>query len=169
MFTWNFFSLFTCHLINKNYQEQHQGGIRSSFPHVRLCLNLVAAEARATSQKMICKEDSLQEAHGSANAEARRRTGVLYSSDDRHYEGDFDAENHLGKAEESKFLQRMHQQLGCGQMKVNFCVSRESFQFLCLELTPYLQRNSVVQKSLSAEKRVAITLWRLGTNINIVL
>ena len=49
------------------------------------------------------------------------------------------------------------------EWKRNFRVSRATF--LCLELTPYLQRSSIVRKSLSVEKRVAITLWRLGTNI----
>ena len=42
-----------------------------------------------------------------ANAEARLRTGRSFDNDPR-YGGDFDAENHLGKADESKFLQRIH-------------------------------------------------------------
>ena len=45
---------------------------------------------------------------------------LLSSDDDRRYGGDFDAENYLGKAEESKFLQRMHQQLGCRRMEEKF-------------------------------------------------
>ena len=69
---------------------------------------------RTTSKKMLRKEDSVQEANGRANAEARRRTGVLSSDNDHRYGGDFDAENHLGKAEESKFHRKMHQQLRCG-------------------------------------------------------
>jgi len=51
------------------------------------------------------------------------------------------------------------------EWKRNFRVSRATFQFLCLELRPYLQRRSVVRLPLSVEMRVAITLWRLGTNI----
>ena len=43
--------------------------------------------------------------------------------------------------------------------------SREIFAFLCLELTPCLERSSAVRSVLSVKKRVAITLWRLRTNI----
>ena len=66
------------------------------------------------------------------------------SDDDRCYGGDFDAENHLGKAEESKFFDECINNWDADEWKRNFCVSRATFQFLCLELTPYLQRSSVV-------------------------
>lgn len=56
----------------------------------------------------------------------------------------------------------MHQKLERRQMESN--LRRETFQFLCLELRPYLQRRSVVWMPLSVEKRVAITLWRLRRN-----
>ena len=51
------------------------------------------------------------------------------------------------------------------EFKRNFRVSKSTFRFLCLELTPYLERSSAVRMALSVEKKVAITLWRLGTNI----
>ena len=51
------------------------------------------------------------------------------------------------------------------EWKRNFRVSKATFQFLCLELAPSLQKSSAVKTPLSVEKRVAITLWRLGTNI----
>ena len=51
------------------------------------------------------------------------------------------------------------------EWKRNFRVSRTTFQFLCLELTPYLQKSNVVRTPLSVEKKVALTLWRLGTNV----
>ena len=69
-------------------------------------------EVRATSQKEVSEEVGLEETNGKANAKARRWTGVLFSSnDDSHYEGQFDAKNHLGKVEESKVPLQMYQQL----------------------------------------------------------
>ena len=47
----------------------------------------MTTEVHATSQKMLCKEDGLQEANSRANAEARHRTGNLISSDDDHWYG----------------------------------------------------------------------------------
>lgn len=65
----------------------------------------VGARGMHMLQKALRKEDGLQGVNGRANAEARRRTGILFSSDeDRHYVDDFDAKNHLGKADELKFL-----------------------------------------------------------------
>ena len=47
----------------------------------------------------------------------------------------------------------------------NFRIDRPTFCFLCTQLHPHLQRRHVVRMPLSVEERVAITLWRLGTNI----
>ena len=49
--------------------------------------------------------------------------------------------------------------------KRNFRIGRPTFRFLCSQLQPYLQRQNALRKPLSVEERVAITLWRLGTNI----
>ena len=38
------------------------------------------------------------------------------------------------------------------------------FFFLCTELRLHLQRANVIRKPLIAEERIAITLWRLGTD-----
>ena len=40
-----------------------------------------------------------------------------------------------------------------------------TFRFLCTQLRSTLLRRDVVRRPLSVEERVAITLWRLGTNI----
>ena len=67
------------------------------------------------------KEVGLEETDGKANAKARRRAGVLLSSDvDSCYGGQVDVKNHQGRAEESKLLLRMHQQMGYGQMETKF-------------------------------------------------
>ena len=49
--------------------------------------------------------------------------------------------------------------------KRNFRIGWPTFRFLCSQLQPYLQRQNALRKPLSVEERVAITLWRLGTNI----
>ena len=51
------------------------------------------------------------------------------------------------------------------EWKQNFRVSRATFHFLCVKLQPYLERHHVLREPLSVEQRVAIALWRLGTNI----
>ena len=51
------------------------------------------------------------------------------------------------------------------QWKKNFRVSKPTFVYLCNELRTSLQRSDTVRASVSVEKRVAIALWRLGTNI----
>ena len=51
------------------------------------------------------------------------------------------------------------------EWKRNFRISRPTFHFLCIQLHPQLQRRHVVRMPLSVEERIAITLWRLGTNI----
>lgn len=51
------------------------------------------------------------------------------------------------------------------EWKRNFRVSRRTFYHLCSELSGCLQRSSTVRAAIPVEKRVAITLWRLGTNV----
>lgn len=51
------------------------------------------------------------------------------------------------------------------EWKRNFRVNRATFVFLCRELQPHLQRSNAVRTPLSLEHRVAICLWRLGTNV----
>ena len=53
------------------------------------------------------------------------------------------------------------------EWKSNFRVSRETFRVLCTKLKPSLKRRMVVREPLSVEERVAITLWRLGTNMEL--
>ena len=46
----------------------------------------------------------------------------------------------------------------------NFRVSRGTFQYLCQQLRPALEKqNTVMRKSISVDRRVAITLWVLAT------
>ena len=46
----------------------------------------------------------------------------------------------------------------------NFRMSRDTFQYLCDQLRPQIQRkNTRMRRSVSTERRVAITLWVLAT------
>lgn len=50
--------------------------------------------------------------------------------------------------------------------KSNFRVTRQTFDIICRELRPYLTRKTThLRDPLSVEQRVAITLWRLATNV----
>ena len=51
------------------------------------------------------------------------------------------------------------------EFKCNFRVSRGTFQCLCSELQPVLGMRYVVRKPVSVQQRIAMTLWRLGTNV----
>ena len=51
------------------------------------------------------------------------------------------------------------------EWKQNFRVNRTTFRFLCRELRGHLYRSSTVRQALTVEQRVAISLWRLGTNV----
>ena len=51
------------------------------------------------------------------------------------------------------------------EWKRNFRVNRSTFVIICRELRGRLIRSSTVRPSLSVEQRVAISLWRLGTNV----
>ena len=48
--------------------------------------------------------------------------------------------------------------------KDNLQLSRVTFVYLCSKLAPRLQKLHCVREPLSVELRVAVTLWRLGTN-----
>ena len=51
------------------------------------------------------------------------------------------------------------------EWKRYFCASRTTFNYLCNELHSKLQHLGTLRETVSMEKRVAITLWRLGTNV----
>ena len=44
-------------------------------------------------------------------------------------------------------------------------MSTAKYQYLCDELRTKLQHDSTIRETVAVEKRVAITLWRLGTNV----
>ena len=48
--------------------------------------------------------------------------------------------------------------------KTNFRLSKDTFGYICTELKDCLERVNPAGRTLSVEERVAITLWRLGTN-----
>lgn len=55
---------------------------------------------------------------------------------------------------------------GAGWWKQNLRVDKATFEYICEELRPYIQRqNTVFRDCISVEQRIAITLWRLATNI----
>lgn len=48
----------------------------------------------------------------------------------------------------------------------NLRMSHSTFQYICRELAPYIDKQSTVMREpIELEKRVAVTLWRLATNI----
>ena len=49
--------------------------------------------------------------------------------------------------------------------KENLRMKKYTFDHLCNELRPYITRQTVVREPVSVEERVAVTLWRLATNI----
>ena len=51
------------------------------------------------------------------------------------------------------------------EFKRNFRVSRLTFQYLCTTLRSRLQHATTLREVITVEKRIAIALWRLGTNI----
>ena len=73
------------------------------------------------------------------------------------------------KERDSSFLERV---ISCWSeeefkeiFQENFQVSHETFTYLCSALKICLQRHYIVRRPLSFEHCVAITLWRLGPNI----
>ena len=63
------------------------------------------------------------------------------------------------------FLDRIVAGSDEAEWKRNFWVGRPTSHFLCTELRPHLQRANIVRKPWTVEERIAITLWRLGTNV----
>lgn len=51
------------------------------------------------------------------------------------------------------------------EWKRNFRISRRTFRYLCNELGTKLQHYSPIRETIPVEKRIAIALWRLGTNV----
>lgn len=55
---------------------------------------------------------------------------------------------------------------GDGWWRENMRMTRDTFEIVCNELRPYLERQVTrFRQPVSVEARVAITIWRLGTNI----
>ena len=54
------------------------------------------------------------------------------------------------------------------EWKRNFCVSRRTFWHLCNELCIRLLHDSTLRQIVTVEKRVAVALWRLGTNVGAI-
>ena len=55
---------------------------------------------------------------------------------------------------------------GEGWWKENLRMSRDTFEVLCRELKPYIEKQTTYMRMpVSIEKRVAVTQWRLATNI----
>ena len=51
------------------------------------------------------------------------------------------------------------------EFKCNFCVSRETFLYLVSELQLDLRKKEFLHCPVPVEQRIAIALWRLGTNV----
>ena len=48
----------------------------------------------------------------------------------------------------------------------NFRMGRHTFMYVCNQLRPYIKRKStILREPISVEKRVAVTIWRLATNV----
>ena len=65
----------------------------------------------------------------------------------------------------SSFYQDTVQGWSDAEFKGNFRVSRPTFAYLVSELKPTLERQDFPRSSIPADQRIAITLWRLGTNV----
>ena len=56
--------------------------------------------------------------------------------------------------------------LGNNWWKNNLRMSRDTFYIICNELRPYIQKESTNMRSpVTVEERVAVTVWKLATNI----
>ena len=48
----------------------------------------------------------------------------------------------------------------------NFRMGRHTFMYVCNQLRPYIKRKrTILREPISVEKRVAVTIWRLATNV----
>ena len=52
--------------------------------------------------------------------------------------------------------------------KCNFRVSRATFRYLVSELQPVLRKQHFLRSPIPVDQRIAITLWRLGTNVEYI-
>ena len=60
----------------------------------------------------------------------------------------------------------MFGQLGDNWWKDNLQMSQDTFHILCNELCPYIQKELTNMRSpVTVEERVAVTVWKLATNI----
>ena len=51
------------------------------------------------------------------------------------------------------------------EWKQNFHKTRTTFRYLCNQLGGKLQHISAIRETIPVDKRIAIALWRLGTNV----
>jgi len=64
------------------------------------------------------------------------------------------------------FLDAISERLGANWWKDNLQMSRDTFHILCNKLRPYIQKESINMRSLvTVEERVAVTVWKLATNM----
>lgn len=55
---------------------------------------------------------------------------------------------------------------GAQWWKENLRMNRDTFMILCSELRPYIQRERTrLREPVSVEQRVALTIWKLATNV----
>ena len=53
--------------------------------------------------------------------------------------------------------------------KENFRLSRDTFNILCNELRPHISKQrTCLREPIGVEERVAVTLWRLATNVEYI-
>lgn len=65
----------------------------------------------------------------------------------------------------SNFFQNTVSSWSDNEFKGNLRVSRQTFTYLVAELNPTLRRQNTIRSSVPVDQRIAIALWRLGTNI----
>ena len=77
----------------------------------------------------------------------------------------FKPKNYMEEKQKPVFLAGHAMNWSDKEWKQNFRITRETYCYLCDKLQPYLQKQLAVREPLSVAQRVAITLWRLGTNV----
>ena len=57
---------------------------------------------------------------------------------------------------------------GATFLRENFRMSHDTFSILCEELRPHIERQTTkFRVTVSVEVRVAVTIWKLGTNVKL--
>ena len=52
----------------------------------------------------------------------------------------------------------------------NFRMQKSTFMYICNLLRPHIQKKDTIMRcAITVEKRVAVTLWRLATNVEYLL